>query len=482
MAFCKNSGYIQSKTIALIMEEYITIFKSKRNSLKSFVDQHDGLQILDEYIQCLRCQISIKRRGDDNPKNIVAHMATEQHQDSVRRFRYIQNLDASPDNIVRIHNNLLKLFLKLDIPLKKLGSVYIKEFFLENFAFLVKSESYFYKNVSKIEKLQDDMIIDYFANNPFSLHFDESTDAKKRRILNIVAENLKSPHNEPILVHSYEIPDLKADTLTSYINECLMKYFSVHKDNYANFRVIVSDGAANCLKTIENLKSQYPGLQSSTCLAHNINLLCSFISDKYPLADLFATDFAKIFKNNTKMKQLWKTETNLPLPKFVIKIRWGSLINFSLFLIREQEQISVFIEKLGNDHNQLKGNFRKRLTLIHFEKIANYEFLIQYTRLLEQKETFFIDQADYISEIFEIIENADVKNRFFQTINKNIVFDRLYDLFIKDYPDCIQKLNCTTVNCERSFNNMKLILSYLRRTMSMETFNVYMRALFNKSL
>ena len=106
---------------------------------------------------------------------------------------------------------------------------------------------------------------------------DETTDRLGRAMTAILAGPLDGEFlGRPFLIDLVDVGSTNNKTIQQAIVAALTKLFGSDLD-YGKVRLLVTDGAAYCLKAGSGLKELFPGLIHITCLAHGINRVAEMV-------------------------------------------------------------------------------------------------------------------------------------------------------------------------------------------------------------
>ncbi len=169
-----------------------------------------------------------------------------------------------------------------------------------------------------------------------------------RSIYNIVGGILTESNCEHCLLESCILPDGKAETiarcLTRVVNSILDPYDS---KNY--LCLVVTDGAANMVATGKFLKLLYSGLRQITCVVHKVSLICNKLFNKTPNYNYFIHCFQGIFCHSNRRKKQFKEFKKLTLPNFGVDTKWGTKLQFGLFVIDSSQIILEYLEEFKGE-------------------------------------------------------------------------------------------------------------------------------------
>lgn len=96
------------------------------------------------------------------------------------------------------------------------------------------------------------------------------------------------------------------------------------------------------------MKKIFPSLIHTICIVHNLHLVCETIRENFYRANDFTCELKKILNKNKENQKIYYNSTNLPLPKYPVITRWGTFIDFNIFIFQNRDKIKLFIENLPN--------------------------------------------------------------------------------------------------------------------------------------
>lgn len=313
---------------------------------------------------------------------------------------------------------------------------------------------------------------------PFFIMFDESPDRLGRKILNIMMGELNEDRAvKPFLLKTVEIDIADSSSIFREINFVLQKIFNSPSETL-NFKLLLSDRAAYCLKAGELLKIAYPNIKHVTCLCHGLHNFSETIRSECKTINKFICKFKKILKNNSKNKRLFKKKTSLPFPKFPVLTRWGTWIECASWIFKNIQNMMPFMNE-GVSKDLLKiyesPDFDSEYIRIH--ELLKLPGII---KSLESSSLSIYEQLELVESAKRLTKDSSFLNRFDSIFNNNpdLSFFKSFSA-IKTKDKFYLYAPLTTCWVERSFSAMKYILGDLRN-MSVETLKFQLALYFNK--
>ncbi len=341
--------------------------------------------------------------------------------------------------------------------------------FEKGFCFKVKTpQTYRNSYLPSLVKKKKDEVRSLFDGKNFSIIFDETTDVNGRYILNLFGYILDNHPKLLVLLDSVELEKTNSFNIVKEVNFTIA---SLVRDRHQrkNFKFLITDGAAYCLKVGRMLKDDYPQLRHLVCFCHNLHLLAEEVRKINARANLFIAELKKSLVKNKTNQMIYFEETELPLIKFPIVTRWGTFIDCCSFVHKNFDKISNFIKKLNKDNYGFLYDCINDPTIkLELKCVSEKTFISASIKYLESNGLHIINQVEKMKEVASYLEDERLKNRFSQILEKNPDYSFLQTLDnIKQFP----YLNATSVSVERSFSYLNLLLSDNRRNIKSE--NIY---------
>lgn len=362
---------------------------------------------------------------------------------------------------------LATTFLEAGIPLWKLRHPSIKKFFLEEYKEVLPSVNTFYNKLDLIYQSTVQKIKTYIGENPIYFIVDETTDACKRSVMNILVGKLDGTPSKPVLLSTIFLERAN----NTIVQQAVMKACAtLYGPDIPNEKVwfLISDQAPYMLKAGRGLKEMFPNLKHITCLIHGLNRLCEFIKDKYDdVNKLIASMKAVLLKSNNR-RQIFRDTCNLRLPPDVIEIRWNSWLNAAFYYAENFSAIKAFAFTLDGKNSKavtkLKKAVSKRDINESLFEVHKYKFLTEAITRLEKHGMTVPEQWEILTSVQNRLRGANL-DKLERVLKKNPDV-HFFDNMLAD-----QKIKCAcvpmvSVDVERSFSIYKYILSDKRRSLT----------------
>jgi hypothetical protein len=141
----------------------------------------------------------------------------------------------------------------------------------------------------------------------------------------------------------------KTDSLN--INLIIIEVLNLLYENdtskYSNICLLLSDRAPYATKVGRMLKEIIPGLKHITCVCHALHNLCETIRNSSPSLNKIVAFLKRILIKNKLNQNIFREETLLPIPKFPIITRWGTWLEFVVYLYTNFNLIKSVVTKLN---------------------------------------------------------------------------------------------------------------------------------------
>jgi hypothetical protein len=308
--------------------------------------------------------------------------------------------------------------------------------------------------------------------------FDESPDRLNRKILNIMIGELNEEKtNRPFLLSTVELDIADASTIVKELNFIIQKIF-ISSSQTENFKLLLSDKAPYCLKAGEMLKVVYPRMLHVTCICHGLHNFAETIRSKCTTINNFIKKFKKLLKNNSKNKRLFKSLTNLKIPKFPILTRWGTWLECSKWIYLNVSKMQSFLNhSIAYNLKQLYDNPAFDLEFIYIHELLKLPEII---KQLESSSLSIYQQIDLLKSARVLTTDPLLLERFDNILATNPDLEFFTNFSgVKSSSKYYVYAPLTTCWVERSFSAMKYILGD-RRNMSVETLKQQLSLYFNK--
>lgn len=250
--------------------------------------------------------------------------------------------------------------------------------------------------------------------------------------------------------------------------------------------LLVSDGAPYASKTGIMLKAIFPKMKHVTCIVNFLHRVCEKVRDISPLVNQIVSDFKRLLVKNKTNQKLYTQTTNISISKFPIFTRWGTCINFVIYMETNYQKILEFYNKLETDN---KGSYLgdiakfKEESCINELKVAQHSFIVKYITQLESES---LSTEQQINIFFKCLQNISDGN-IYSKIEIMLMKNHDLDFFLKfNSTSCnfgdrkYSYVHLTSVAVERSFSSLKFLLDDKRCKMKVETLEKLLFFYYNK--
>ena len=423
----------------------------------------------------LYCKICNKVVSHSKYFFVSAHRSTFSHRVKIESTRMNNTyLDESPS---RKYSSLVKTFIMCDIPLYKLRSDPMKQFFKEN-NIIVPSETTARRQIEFLSSETLGNIKKNLRDTEIYAIIDEAQ-INYIKYINILFGKISNP-NTSYLVATIPIQNLSSEKII----HCLGNVLKKNDKNRENFLLLLTDSASYMVSSTKTLKVMYPNLSHVFCLLHLLHNCAMRIKCHFPKVNkLISSVKASIVKNNTR-KALF---IGMKLPPEPIVTRWGSWLEAGIYYTENVEKVKQIIEKFEDDGIVVQkakeaANDNELLNeLIQFRKC--YSVLGDIIKKFENKK---LDIQDGMNELLNINFGEDpgnIKEYMLMGVNKNDIINITnldHKLNIEpNIRNALMHAQSTTIDVERSFSMLGKLLRK-DRGFKKENVDKYMILYYNK--
>ncbi len=298
----------------------------------------------------------------------------------------------------------------------------------------------------------------------------------------VLEDDINSSH---LLLESFNLSVGKSDTIAQSIIAVVNK-LTGPTDEFKQFKLFLTDGASNMTLAGKILKAVYPGFKHITCILHFLHLVSNKIFNRTPNYNSFISMFQSIFSHSPKRKRNYNLITNSKLPNFGVDTRWGTRLEFALYVAENSQMIIEYLTNVKDEITIatqilelfLKQDFSKELSYLEFFK--NTIFAI---KQLEGNTIEVWVVIKKLNEIKNLLKNNEKMLLFWnnwEAKNPDYKWFSKYSKYTCNYEDRIfYKAPLTTATVERSFSAMGSFMSNNRCSLSHENLGYYMLIYFN---
>lgn len=414
-------------------------------------------------VYCEPCQKNIKLNPASAKSNLESHENAEKHQSRLliwnrNKLKQKTIAETTQHGPNAFYQAMTKLFVKMNIPFKRMNHPEWKQFCLEFCERTAPDEStcrhYYLEPLYEKEMELTRQIVE---NCWIYLQVDEAQ-FYDRKIVSILVGPLNGEQPRSRMLHLVELRDPpNTSNISQAIDEALRILWR-DKPNYDKFRLLLSDQASYMICVGKHFKQMYPDLLHITCLCHALHRVCLTVQEKYKrVAELILTFKAVFVKMQRRL--LIQARANRTMPSWPVATRWGTWIQFAAFLVDIYDEIMDVIPIIKPDNPP---------GLDYLETLLNsptlYEELYDVSKLkqlpvtikkLEAKGLTKFEQRNLIVEQHALLPPY-LKRKLDDCISKNpdymVMFGDTIDRKYHFAP-------LTSVDVERSFSILKTIMT-----------------------
>lgn len=452
----------------------------KYKALANFIAKNECFEIIDEKIKCCSCNKLYSYNPNEGVVPLEKHLVTKMH---LNKKDIIQKSLVFVKNTKEYNNfnsDLISMFLNLNIPLNVLNNnCFIS--FIEKYTSQKINSITFYRNTI-LPKIYFDLknkIFEYFIDKDFYFIFDETTDIKGRYILNILGgvceENFKY---KTYLLETIELSKTNAENINNEILS-LLNLIAKSPLNYNKLKLIISDAAPYAVKVGKLLKILIPEVKHVTCLAHMLHRVAEDLRERSLNADKTISLIKKIFVKNKNNKNIWQENSSIPMHKFPIITRWGTWIEFAIFISENYLEFKKIINLLPNSNEKLMvaQYFNSEELISELNIIVKYKKLIFCIKNLENNNLSTVEQINLFNNALAGNNDLFALRKFNLLVEKNIDLNFFlnYNYILAENKDKIfNYVPLTSIDAERSFSKLNILISDNRQSLTIQNIKMYL--------
>lgn len=423
---------------------------------------------------CKSCNNSFKIDSVHLNTQYSSHLRTEKHkrnsasnvlQPSISSA--MAGAAASNAKMDTFAVKITKTFLEAGIPIWKLRHPSIRQFFLDEYKEVLPTVNTLYNKVDLIYQSTLQKIKAYIGEHPIYFIVDETTDACKRCVLNVMVGKIDGNFSEPVLLTTIFLEHANNTTVQQGVNQACVLLYGVNIP-YEKVWFLLSDQAPYMLKAGKGLKQLFPNLKHVTCLIHGLNRVCEFIKDNYDdVNKLIASMKATLVKSNHR-RQIYREICKLPLPPDVIEIRWNSWLNAAFFYANNFSAIKKFASSLSSKNSKAVTKLKEAIASPTIDtslyEVNKFKFMTEAITQLEKHGLTVPQQW----AILKSVQNK-LSGEYSEKLKR--VLKKKPDLNFFEKMSADQKIKCdyipmVSIYVEQSFSIYKYILSDRRRSLT----------------
>jgi hypothetical protein len=471
------------------MKKFLTSY----SALKKFLKDNKCYEIINNELFCNVCNEKKTYNPNEGVVPLKKHMNTASHiklsknngfQSRLPLESYVNSSNSDFDN------ELLIAFAKANIPIQKLQNVDLKAFLEKYTSRRIKSESFYRKFI--LEPIYENSkmkLKSKYLNKEIYFIFDETTDSLGRYILSImVGECSEIRRTNPDLIKLCELERSNSEIVLLNVLEVLNYLFDSDVKKYKFLRLLVTDGASYCKKTANMLKKLIPSMKHIICVCHGLHNLCETIRNQSDNLNFVISFLKRYLVKNREFQRVFNDVVNVPLPKFPVITRWGTWLEFAIFLYRNLDGCLKFLEALPKELfgvDKIISAIKSKLFEKEIRVVYEHSFLVEAIKSLESSHLSTEQQISIMLEVRnKVYELSLFKKRIDQIFAKNPdfnYFENFNELKCPKSDKIFSYVPLNTVFVESSFSSYRYLLSDRRYNLTVENLERLLFLYLNKT-
>lgn len=442
------------------------------SSVSKYINRFPTLEYTGTLIRCVVCNITI---------SVYDSFSCKKH---VQTKRHIANAAQNIPYWKFVHDFICMLSV-CNIPQHVVDNENFCEFWKKYVpAWTLPTRRQLQYNLPRVKETVEKFIQSEVRNNEIWLTVDETTDAKKNSVVNVLVRTLKN--NEPsfpLLLSSKRLQNTNPESIVQTITDATEK-FGITRIQVV---MLVTDGSPNMMTASEMLKKYFPNILHVTCLLHAFHLLSEYIRKSYPKIDNLIIHTRKIFvKSPERIREFKKSCPCIPLPPQPILTRCGTWLEAVLYYEKYIQNIRPCILKFILQESQAIQLSQQLLSSIEIETeikqiSVNYSVVIEAISKLQNSKLSLAESLKVVHHLKYSLERLTdtvgirTAKKFSAILNKNPDFQKI--VYIEqclsenqddenDGIDYFKFANVTSLDVERSFSKYSHTFSPYRRCLS----------------
>lgn len=467
------------------------------NFVKSFGD--DVFSTDGSILFCKICETSVNH---DKKYFVTQHIGSGKHSSlAARRAKgqmststsLLKSCFEAAGKQSQFSLELCNAFVSSSIPLWKLENPVLKDFLQKYTKENVPSESSIRKNyIDVVYNQRIDSIRKAVGDHYVWCSIDETTDVTGRYVVNFIVGTLNSENSQIFLLLSDVVEATNSSTIAQVFTKALTVLWP-SGIRHSRVLLLVTDAAPYMIKAGRALKVLFPSMLHVTCLAHAFHRVAEEVRRKFPDVDKLIANGKKVFRKAPKRVQTFKSIVpDTALPPEPIVTRWGKWISSALYYAKHFEEfksvmnalcsteaVSIEITKQIMEKPSLKNDLAFILTHFHDfpERITALEKRdVPLSASLSKVDHLHAKLISIPGPIGEAIQE-----KFLKVIDQNPDLDSIRKISAAlsgtSMTDCdlspsalasMKFAPLTSVDVERSFSQLKHLLSDRRQSLAVE--------------
>lgn len=468
---------------------FVELFKlSKRSSIKfskmKALDRHIKdkkvfKKVNNDAIYCQACEERI----------IIEHSAVkfciQSHEKSQKHIRKFQSWSATGSQQVSIVDSLIvkdakfnqdlaKFLTACNIPWTKVSSRAFADFF-KTLGKKLPDEITLRRQLPQLFNSTLADIRRDIEESWIYMQVDEARIAD-RAIVSVLIGRLDGKKPVSHCLNIVELDDkIDSTRIIQIVNDSLHILWPEHIF-YDRFRLLIRDQASYMLKVGRELKFLHPQLLHITCLCHARHRVAEQIHADNSMTKKFIEKFCKVISRSKRRQNMLSFTIGSSIHSLPVVTRWGTWISFCGFLHKHFDKIKEFIKEIEDEDNQaidilseLASDKKVQEELISINQLQH---LVLSIKQLEEIGLTIYQQKELLNEAKEKLPfryQAKLK----ASLDKNPSIDEIFSFDSHETATNYSFAPLVSVDVERSFSQLKNILTDRRQSFTQENFKMY---------
>ncbi|KRY40835.1 CGG triplet repeat-binding protein 1 [Trichinella spiralis] len=476
--------------------------KVKSKPSKKLIDlvNEYGSDILSTDNTVLFCKACGKTINHEKKYFVYQHLQTAKHKSATEKMKteskqacLLNTFVADSSSKSQFPTELCMAFIDAGIPLWKLENKSLRSFLEKYTKQHIPSESslrkhYIDNNFNNVM----DRVRREVAYNKIWISIDETIDPVGRFVANVVIGTLEADQpSKEYLLTSEVLEKSNSSTIAQLFTSSLAVLWP-EGIRHENVLLFVTDAAPYMKKAAGALKVLFPNMLHLTCLAHGLHRIAEHIRCLFPDVDRLISNMKKVFLKAPSRVQLFKEiAPEIPLPPQPVLTRWGTWLSAVFYYAANfkkiQEIISCFEEEESTAVKIVHEIMQKeslRCDLIFIT--SNFTNFVPAITYLEKRSETLVDRLQAFDEVIDNIHKIpgivgeDIKSKCDKVISANKDLKEIKSIaeVLKGNSNaqvigmniesavCFKYAPVTSAEVERSFSQLKYILSDRRHSLT----------------
>ncbi|QQP49652.1 Uncharacterized protein FKW44_010398 [Caligus rogercresseyi] len=313
-----------------------------------WIEEHGGLDIWNyeqtkNILKCQVCNLAIlyKRR--------IQHVKTSRHQKGLLLREKNSNITTDCSGQSSFNIGLARMLAACNIPVTKIENPAFIQFMEEHTKKIIPSRRVITKIIEKESQHVIDNIKEKIKDEDLFLLLDESKDPKGRAMTAVLIGPLDGRFDSrPYLINVVDIKEANSKTIVTTVVDNLQNVLGEHFSP-SRFKLLVTDGAAYCVKAAKSLKTSFPEMIHVTCLAHGIHRVAELVRFQFPNVNELISEVKKVFLKSPKRKNSFSALCQIPLPP-------EPIITPASYYAHNFSKVKEYIMELKEDSEAIKNS------------------------------------------------------------------------------------------------------------------------------